>query len=90
MIVLRTQKKPRKVGVAIRMCKTMAATAKHNVPSDVAFKMSFESAVGVDNRRDSYNPNAEKKVCHNSSKPRKMKKFPTFTLIVRNCATETA
>ena len=52
MSVLRTQKTTRKVGVAIRICKIAAATCRHKVPSDVATRISLESAAKVDSRRD--------------------------------------
>jgi len=66
----------------------MAETYRHKVPSDVAVRMSLESAPGLDSRRDSYRPKAENKVCHSISKPRKMKKFPILTLTEKNAATE--
>jgi hypothetical protein len=90
MSVLRIQKTTRKVRVAIRILKIMAATYKNKVPSDVEIMTSFESALAVDSRRDPYSPKAEKRACHIISKPRKMKKFPIFTLMPRNWATETA
>jgi hypothetical protein len=90
MSVLRAQKVTRKVEVAIPICKIMAATYRLNVPSDVAITMLLESAQGVDSRRDSYRPKAENKMCHKISKARNVKKFPIFTLMLRNCATETA